>query len=77
MEIIENTISLCSHLLFIGMFYQLLFQLFDWSRWIKNSHDNSWRLRLFLLLLSIALGYLVSNFMLAVLNFSRLLMWQG
>ncbi|TWT12289.1 MULTISPECIES: DUF1146 family protein [unclassified Streptococcus] len=77
MELIENTINLFSHFIFISLFHQLFYQLFDWSRIIKVNQDNGWRLRLFILLLSIALGYLVSNFVLDVLSFSRLIMWRN
>lgn len=77
MEMIENAINLFSHFIFISLFHQLFYQLFDWSRLIKVSPENGWRLRLFILLLSIALGYLVSNFILAILSFSRLMMWQN
>lgn len=69
----ENVINLFSHLIFISLVHQLLLNLFDWSKWIKLSPENIWRLRLFLLLVSIALGYLVSNFMLQILALSRLI----
>lgn len=71
MEIIFKIVSLFSHLAFIAMVNQLLRQLFDWSKWLKQSPENIQKLSVFLLLLSIAIGYLVSRFVLEVLDLSQ------
>ncbi|MGT2906428.1 DUF1146 family protein [Streptococcus dentiloxodontae] len=71
MNIINTSITIISHLVFISLSYQMLISLFDWSKIIKIPAENEGKLRLFLLFLSIALGYLVSSFLLAILQLSQ------
>ena len=49
----------------------MLISLFDWAKIIKNQSENTGKLKLFLLFISIALGYLISSFVLAVLAFGQ------
>ena len=76
MEILNTTVSLFSHVIFIAMTNSLLRQLFDWSKWIKNTPDNIGRLKVFILFLSIAIGYLVSNFILEIVTLSQTLFFS-
>lgn len=55
------------------MTHQLLRQLFDWSKIIKNSAENVGRLKVFILFLSIAIGYLISHFFLEIITMSQTL----
>ncbi|KXT77021.1 DUF1146 family protein [Streptococcus sp. DD12] len=54
---------------FVALSNQLLLTLFDWSKWV---HAKEWanptRLRLFILLLSLALGTLLFNFFQVVIS---------
>ena len=68
MTIINQFVTLASHLVFIGLSYQMLF---DWAKIIKNPIENTGKLKLFLLFISIALGYLISSFILSVLAFGQ------
>lgn len=45
--------------------------LFDWSKLIKNTSENIGRLKVFILLVSIALGYMVSHFILEIITVSQ------
>ena len=56
MEILNSSVTLISHLVFIAMTHQILRNLFDWSKLIKNTSENIGRLKVFILLVSIALG---------------------
>lgn len=76
MEILNTTVSLFSHVIFIAMTNSLLRQLFNWSKWIKNTPDNIGRLKVFILFLSIAIGYLVSNFILEIVTLSQTLFFN-
>lgn len=67
MNSLNNLVSLACHLVFIGLSYQMVTSLFDWGKIIKNPLENTGKLKLFLLFVSIALGYLTSSFILAVL----------
>jgi len=66
-----SIVTLVSHLLFITLVNQLLRQLFDWSKLIKVSPENITRLNVFILLLSIAIGYLISHFLIEVIQISQ------
>lgn len=73
MESVTRLVVLLCHLLFITMTHQLLRQLIDWSKIIKHPAENVGRLKVFILFLSIAIGYLVSHFILEiVLNTSMI-----
>lgn len=74
MDLINQAVTLFSHIFFIYFSYQLWSKLFDWEKWIKMTPDNLNRLRLFVVFISIALGYIVSTFFLGILELSRTLM---
>ena len=65
MTILNDMVPLASHLVFIGLTYQMVNTLFDWE---KNVIVNTGKLRLFLLFISIAIGFLVSSFFIYVLT---------
>ena len=71
MEILNSSGTLISHLVFIAMTHQILRNLFDWSKLIKNTSENIGRLKVFILLVSIALGYMVSHFILEIITVSQ------
>lgn len=71
MEILNSSVTLISHLVFIAMTHQILRNLFDWSKLIKNTLENIGRLKVFILLVSIALGYMVSHFILEIITVSQ------
>ncbi|EJN94223.1 DUF1146 family protein [Streptococcus ratti] len=71
MNILNDAVMLVSHLIFIAIFYHLLIHLFDWGKIIKNSSENVSRLKLFLLFVSIAVGYMVSTFIWSVISLSQ------
>lgn len=73
MEWIQYVLSLTSHCLFIGLVYRLLDELFDWDKLIKDSDHNKDKLRLFVLLVSIGLGYVVSQFVLGLIQMGQYL----
>ena len=60
MTILNDMVPLASHLVFIGLTYQMVNTLFDWEKITKNVIVNTGKLRLFLLFISIAMGFLVS-----------------
>ena len=71
MEILRNSIMLMSHFIFIAIFYNLLINLFDWGKIVKRASENIGRLKLFLLFISIVIGYMVSTFILSVISLSQ------
>ncbi|MGT2836171.1 DUF1146 family protein [Streptococcus macacae] len=71
MDILQNSVMLISHFIFIAIFYYLLLQLFDWAKIIRRSAENIGRLKLFLLFISIVVGYAVSSFIWSVISLSR------
>ena len=71
MTILNDMVPLASHLVFIGLTYQMVNTLFDWEKITKNVIVNTGKLKLFLLFISIALGYLISSFILSVLAFGQ------
>ncbi|QGX46715.1 DUF1146 domain-containing protein [Streptococcus equinus] len=71
MEILNSSVTLISHLIFIAMTHQVLRNLFDWSKVIKNTPENIGRLKVFILLLSVAIGYMVSHFILEIITVSQ------
>lgn len=64
-------VTLCSHLLFIYLSHSLLLSVVDWSKYLKGTAENQIKIRLFILCLAIALGYLLSAFFLDILSISR------
>lgn len=71
MSILDQLVTLVSHLLFIAVSYHLIVYLFDWHKMIKMTPDNLIRLKIFILFLSIALGFLVSSFFQGVIQASQ------
>lgn len=67
---IQIVFTLSSHLLFIFLSHQLLSSLVNWERILKVNADNDLKIRLLILFLSIALGYLVSLFFLSIYQVS-------
>ena len=67
---IQIVFTLSSHLLFIFLSHQLLSILVNWERLLKVNADNALKIRLLILFLSIALGYLVSLFFLSIYQVS-------
>lgn len=74
MELINHIVTLSSHLFFIYFSYHLFSHLFDWEKMIKMTPDNLGRIRIFVVFISVALGYLVSSFFLGIIELSQL-MW--
>ena len=68
MTILNDMVPLASHLVFIGLTYQMVNTLFDWEKITKNVIVNTGKLRIFLLFISIAIGFLVSSFFIYVLT---------
>lgn len=71
MEILRNSIMLMSYFIFIAIFYNLLINLFDWGKIVKRASENIGRLKLFLLFISIVIGYMVSTFIWSVISLSQ------
>ena len=67
---IQIVFTLSSHLLFIFLSHQLLSSLVNWERLLKVNADTALKIRLLILFLSIALGYLVSLFFLSIYQVS-------
>ena len=67
---IQIVFTLSSHLLFIFLSHQLLSSLVNWEWLLKVNADNALKIRLLILFLSIALGYLVSLFFLSIYQVS-------
>ncbi|EHI69929.1 DUF1146 family protein [Streptococcus ictaluri] len=76
MELITYILKLTSYLLFIGISYQLLMTLFDWHKVIHQRPENSGKLKLFLFFIAIVIGYVVSNFMLELIQMSQSLFFM-
>lgn len=76
MELLIKIIAFLCHLFFIGLSYQLLISVIDWTKVSHHRPDNLGRLRLFVFLLAIALGYLVSHFMLELIQISQTLFFE-
>lgn len=68
---IQMIFTFCSHLIFIYFAFYLLNTSIEWSRFLRMEPENARRSRLLILFLSIALGYLVSLFFLAIYGMSR------
>ncbi|MFS6341576.1 DUF1146 family protein [Streptococcus agalactiae] len=72
---ILNIVTIVSNFIFIALFYQLFVDLFDWSKMIKMSPQNISKLKVFILLISIVGGYVVSNFLLEVIQLCQSIFW--
>lgn len=71
MQFTTDSLTLVSHMAFIGLFFYLLVHLVDWSKFLKVRSDNIIQIRLLVLLLSIVLGYLMSKFVLEIILLSQ------
>lgn len=71
MQLIFETLSLISHMAFISLFWRLLTNLVDWSKWLKIRPETQGQARLLVLLLSLVLGYISSRFLLEVISLSQ------
>ncbi|HEQ8936358.1 TPA: DUF1146 domain-containing protein [Streptococcus pyogenes] len=76
MELLMKIIAFSCHLFFIGLSYQLLISVIDWTKFSHYHPENLGRLRLFVFLLATALGYLVSHCMLKLLQISQTLFFE-
>lgn len=68
---ITSLMGLLSHLLFIYLSHSLLLTVIDWSRFVKGNAENQGKIRLLILFIAIALGYIVSSLFLDLLSLSR------
>lgn len=75
-NMITSLLGLLSHLLFIYLSHSLLISVIDWSKLVRGTAENQGKIRLLILFLAIALGYIVSGFFLDILSMSRSLV-QG
>lgn len=71
MQIVVDSLALLSHMIFIGIFFHLLTHLVDWSKWLKVTPETIGQVKLFVVLLSLVLGYLASRFVLEVIALSQ------
>lgn len=74
MEMSRQLVSLASHMMFIIMSHRLLLAVFDWTKLVDQKRDNQQAIKLLLIFLSIAVGYLVSNFLQELITISRQLL---
>lgn len=72
---ILNIVTIVSNFIFIALFYQLFVDLFDWSKMIKMSPQNISKLKVFILLISIVGGDVVSHFLLEVIQLCQSIFW--
>lgn len=72
-----NLLTLSSHLLFIYLSHTFLMDVIDWKKLAKSSLERPVRLRLLIVFISIALGFLVSTFFLQLLNLGRQMAFEG
>ncbi|MBJ8349571.1 DUF1146 family protein [Streptococcus zalophi] len=71
MEIIDLIVRFTSHLVLIGMTYQLLITLFDWGKIVKQPTLNVGKIKLLILFISITIGFMVSNFIITIIEISQ------
>ena len=69
--------SLSSHFLFAFISFQLLYKVVDWGRFFKVRADNERAIRLLVIFISLALGYLVSHFFISIYEVSRSIFRAG
>lgn len=68
---IQVVFTLSSHTIFIYFAFHLLSSLVKWEQFLKVSADNSRKIHLFILLLSVGLGYLLSSFFISIYMLAR------
>lgn len=71
MEYINNLLILTCHFIFIMISYQLLTSIFDWSKMTRNFSNNIGKIHLFVFLLAVIMGYLVSHFVLELIQIGQ------
>ena len=71
---IQMIFNLSSHLLFIFFAYYLLMNLVQWEKFLKVSAENAVKIRFFILMISVGIGYLASSFFISVYEMSRSLL---
>ena len=70
MEILNSSVTLISHLIFIAMTHQVLRNLFDWSKVIKNTLRIS-DVSKFYSFVEYCHYYMVSHFILEIITVSQ------
>ncbi|WP_246447895.1 DUF1146 family protein [Streptococcus pacificus] len=68
---IDLILRFTTHLILIGMTYQLLITLFDWGKIVKQPTLNVGKIKLLILFLSITIGFMVSNFIMTIIEISE------
>ncbi len=70
-DMIQLIFTLSSHMIFIFLSFHLLSTVVNWEKLLKVNADNAFRIRFLILLLSIALGFLLSSFFLSLYTLGR------
>ena len=70
-DMIQLIFTLSSHMIFIFLSFHLLSTVVNWEKLLKVNADNAFRIRFLILLLSIALGFLLSSFFLSLYTVGR------
>ena len=70
-DMIQLIFTLSSHMIFIFLSFHLLSTVVNWEKLLKVNADNAFRSRFLILLLSIALGFLLSSFFLSLYALGR------
>ncbi|MCU9533883.1 DUF1146 family protein [Streptococcus sp. CSL10205-OR2] len=68
---IDLMVRFITHLVLIGMTYQLLVTLFDWGKIVKQPTLNVGKIKLLILFISISIGFMVSNFIITIIEISQ------
>ncbi len=67
----NQLVVVASHLCFIYLTHRLLGELVAWDKWLRITPENTRKAQVLHLLLSIALGFLVSSFFLSLVSLSQ------
>ena len=70
-DMIQLIFTLSSHMIFIFLSFHLLSTVVNWEKLLTVNADNAFRIRFLILLLSIALGFLLSSFFLSLYALGR------
>lgn len=70
-DMIQLIFTLSSHMIFIFLSFHLLSTVVNWEKLLKVNADNAFKIRFLILLLSIALGFLLSSFFLSLYTLGR------
>lgn len=70
-DMIQLIFTLSSYMIFIFLSFHLLSTVVNWERLLKVNADNALKIRFLILLLSIALGFLLSSFFLNLYTLGR------